>query len=452
MAKQDLATIRKLISEGHLTPPWVADLHAKQREAFYAVGNRALQAGRRGGKTTVGAAGLVHKAYCLPGKNIYIASTGQDAKDILWETLTKMNRVYHLGAKLLEKDLTIRFASGGSIILRGADQENFVDKVRGKAYRRAIIDEPGSFNQDLLQYLIEEALDPALADYEGDLWLTGTPNPSCTGFFHDVCTGENPLVAKWQTYHWTLRDNPCFAGRAERILQKTLNKHNWAPNNPKYLREWEGQWIRDIDSLIYRFDRRINLGEPVKEDILGYIVAVDLGSSETEPSTAFAVLCWTKTKAYVIRSWKEPGLTPSDIGERLRKLRDQYHPIAIVVDQGGLGAGYIREFVRRFQLPAIQAEKSNKLGFIELMNGDLRNALLLFGKDADSAAKELEFLPWNKKRNGPPQGVADHLSDAVLYGWRQCQHYLKGAEKPPEEEEDPDEQDSPYLQGRRTKR
>jgi hypothetical protein len=104
-------------------------------------------------------------------RSIYVAITRERAKDLLWGHLKAINYRHQLGMKSNEQELTMTLPEGlgGSIIkLTGADKAKEIEKRRGDKLRRVRVDEAQTFAAYLKPF-IEDVLDPALMDLQGDM-------------------------------------------------------------------------------------------------------------------------------------------------------------------------------------------------------------------------------------------------------------------------------------------
>lgn len=198
----------------------------------------------------------------------------------------------------------------------------------------------------------------------------------------------------------------------------------------------EGLWVRDAEGLVYRYSERDNVIAAAPE-CDRYVLGIDYGA---RTPTAFVLLGWRKhdTTVYVLRAWKKAGMSPSEAGEVVLAIRDelraQQKSLAIVGDTGGLGAGYVEEAQRRFKLPIEAAEKTNKLGYIKLMNGDLeRGRVKVVLRDCEPLTSEWLELPWHEDREKEASGFDNHCADACLYAWRRTHAY---SQKPADPDED----------------
>lgn len=193
----------------------------------------------------------------------------------------------------------------------------------------------------------------------------------------------------------------------------------------------DGLWVRDSGGLIYPVARAniIDRLPVMPAEALHWGLAVDLGSSERAPTTAFVVFCWHEQLpgVFIVYSEKRAGMIPSSIAERMLELEHDFATTTfefIVMDEGALGKGYGNEMRERWKIPVKPAEKPNKLGFRKLMRGALeRTELLIVGPQNEALLAEMGSLSWDEEGLDAEEGVADHLTDAALYGWRECTSY-----------------------------
>jgi len=403
---------------------WLDGLFPKQREFVDdPAKEKAALKGRRGGGTWAGAVGLYDKAREVRCQCPYIALSAVQARRIMWPVVKEVNDRYRLGMKMNDHELIAEVPETGSqIFLVGGDDMRKVEALRGGKYGRVVIDEPGSFPKTLLRYMSDDVLDAALLDLDGDKWLIGSPNAACVGHFHDLTTGKNPEVQKIPTYHWTVLDNPFIPHAAEWLKRKRESK-KWAADNPVYLREYMAQWIRDVSSLVFRFDRARHMVNAVPQGLAG-VVGVDLGSSAKVESMAFSTLFWERYSKVVTiaRATKHKDMAPSDGADHLRALFAEFPALRYaVVDEGGLGKGYTSEWRRRHSLAVVAAQKTERNAYIENMNDAFDDDLIkLYEPDTRPLVDELELAQWDEDRKDIDDRFLCHSIDASLYGWRDC--------------------------------
>lgn len=421
-----MTTAELLRAHDRLKKPrrWLDGLFPKQRDFFDdPAKEKAALGGRRGGKTWVSAVGLYDKAREVQCMCPYIALSGVQARRICWPVIKSINTRYDLGLKLNDHEMIAEVPETGSqIFLVGGDDMRKVEALRGGKYGRVVVDEPGSFPKSLLRYLCEDVLDAALLDLDGDLWLVGSPNAACVGHFYDVTTGRNPEVARIPTHHWTVLDNPNIPHAAD-WLRRKREKKKWDADNPIYLREYMAQWIRDANSLVFRFDRARHLVQEAPKGLAG-VVGVDLGSSARIESQAFVTQLWQAYDKTVFtrRATKHKAMDVTDGAEHLKALFKEFPELRYaVVDEGGIGAGYTREWRQRHQLSVIAAEKRERNAYIEFLNDDLdQDRVKLVEPETGPLIEELELAQWDEDRKDIDDRFLKHAIDGWLYSWRDC--------------------------------
>ena len=388
---------------------------------------KAALCSRRAGKTFTCCFYMLEVAHKYSNSLIpYIALTRSVAKRLMWGALKRANTQYHIGMKFNNNELIATLKNGSQISLNGANDEADIDKLRGSAYPLVVIDEAASYGP-FLPELVEDVLEPALIDYSGTLLMTGTPNARCHGHFFNATTDPK---SGYSVHKWTIRENP-YIPHAGDYLDKKLIQKGWGGDNPVYLREWCGKWIRSDDSLVYRYSDKNRVTEEDIPDGLDYILGVDLGFTD---ATAFVVWGFSSDSpnAYLVEGVKQSRLITSEIAEIIEDMHYKYNFTSMVCDTGGLGKSMVEEMRRRYGLPLKAAEKRNKFSYIEYFNDGLRTGRIKVLGDSD-IFDEWDLLQWNENRNKEDDRFENHLSDASLYGWRECRHFMYEEGIPPAE-------------------
>lgn len=399
---------------------FLEELHPKQAAFVSDQSKRkAALCSRRAGKTVGLCAWLLEGAYETEGElSAYFALTRMSAKRLMWKELHRFNHRYSLGLTFNETELVATLPNSSEIWVSGADKSRDIEKARGSKYKRVAIDEAGSFGAHLREF-IDDVLEAALMDLDGGLALAGTPTAALSGAFFDFTTKDD---SPFSVHRWTMLDNT-FLPHAAEWLEKRRKERKWAEDNPVYLREYRGRWVRSEDSLVYRFNRERNtylFGLPAGHD-WRFILGVDLGYDD--PS-AWVVLAFSPTSpnVYVVETFQESGLTLTDIADKTRGYCERYDFARIIFDQGGLGKLLVEELKRRHQLPIFAAEKTDKHAHIELMNDDFRCGRIL-AADGDPVCGDWEILQWDEKRKKEDSRFNNHRPDAALYAWRESRHW-----------------------------
>ena len=431
-------------------PPYIQDLHPAQA-AFWKDKARFKVAicGRRAGKTSLAYRGLLQGMCSHPNTiQAYIGVTRESAKRLAWNPLRRLAKQHGLPIQFNKVELIAYHANGSELWILGADKEEDMDKMRGAAYKRVVIDEAASYRA-FIERMVNEVIEPALGDHRGDLWLMGTPGRTAAGYFYDAST-KAPGFEKFAVHKWTVMDNPYFL-EPEEWLTDLRERNGWGLEHPTYQREYLGEWCRDDSALVYKYENEKNLAEdlPDTPDTYTYVLAMDFGVVDP---TAFVILAYHPHDpcVYVVESYKKADLGPTDVSEHIRLLQDRYarltdrEPITafetIVGDTGGMGKAYAKELQSRHGIYVKPAQKREKLAYIDHMNGDMiAERIKVVGRTNEELIREWQTLPWllkdgRKQEKYDERKYDDHLADACLYGWRDCRGFQSTSqEKPPSE-------------------
>lgn len=381
---------------------------------------------RRAGKTVGIAADMIDT--CNNEANViclYITLTAANARAIIWNDIKRICSDYQLDVKTDETRLTVLFNKTKSEIrLGGAKDEAEIEKYRGWKLRKCYIDELQSF-RPYVKYFINDIILPALRDLRGSLRLTGTPGPIPAGPFYEYATNE--LMSH---HRWTAFDNPHMHDPANgKDLNITLAEERAMKgideNDPGYIRETFGEWVEDLNSLVFRFNAARNVYTKLPDDLL-YIFGVDIGWSDSD---AVAVIGYSmkENRTYLVEEFIKNKQTIGELVEVLRSLEATYKPVKMIMDAGALGKKIQEEIAQRYGMVLEAAEKHRKHEFIELMNDDLRT-----GRFQSFAGSRFEqdcmLVQWDKS-DPAKLTVSDtyhsDITDAALYGWRECRHYIE---------------------------
>jgi len=394
---------------------------------------KVARCGRRAGKTMAVAAGLCRTALDRAGALCgYIALTRSHAKRLMWKELKRLDRHYELGVIFHETDLEARFPNGSVIMLAGADKTDSIEKFRGLAFDEVVLDESASFKAHIEQ-LVEEVLKPTLEDFDGQVTLIGTPGRALIGMFFEASTEAGDRARTWSRHHWTVLDNPMFPrwrGRADwrtvasAWLLELRTREEWTEEDPTYVREWLGCWVRDHATLVYCYDENKNRASelPAGHE-WSKVLGIDLGHDD---DCAFVIPAFAKhlPDLYFTYAEKKKGMDVDDVVDRVAELVRTQGPFrSIVCDTGGLGKMIAKTMQRKLKLAVKPAEKKDKLAFTAEMNGDLRKSRVKVLPAAMALVGEWEVL--QKDENGEEDDrFPNHCADAGLYSYRECRHYL----------------------------
>lgn len=397
------------------------DIFFPQQDKFVADSGQFIAAitTRRAGKTSALARKFKKTMDRYPNSlNRYIALTRDSAKDIMWPVLQEMDEMHGWNAVFTESNLTMTLPNGARLKLLGADMKNFIKRLKGAKSPAVAIDEAQDFG-DHLATLIDDVLTPTLADYE-DSWLavTGTPGPIPRGTFHDITEGGE---GGYSIHRWSLFDNP-YLPNAKQFVDALKAKKKWDEKNPTYLREYRGIWVLDLDSLLIRYDEKLNDYNSMPNLNWNYITGVDLGINDAD---ALATLAWSEQceEIYLVEEEINSGDAVSELAVRLKKNMKTYDPQKMPTDEGALGKKIAEELRRRFQIPLTPAEKSRKMENVKLLNDYLRRGLFKARKESqfvsDSYRVQIDHERTTHDRIVVKKGFHSDIIDAVLYGFKE---------------------------------
>lgn len=395
-------------------------LHPKQLAfALDPSRRKAALCTRRAGKTTVASfmmcrAALEYDRCLIP----YVSVTLENAKKGMWRELKDMNRRWNFGMEFNETSTTATFPNGSQIWLLGVKHADDMERLRGAKYPIAVIDEAASIGPHL-DALLTEVVAPALRDYMGSMVLIGTPGRIPAGIFYEATTSKNSV---WSVHRWSLTENP-FLPPDARDLAKIRAEDGMAENDPRYRREYLGEWVIDDNNLVYKFKWERNTYVKLPEDVeWNFNLGVDLGFDD---DTAFVVGAYSHydPNFYVLETFKAPKMDITSVANKVKEFEQKYAFARKVIDAGALGKMINAELASRHGVHLDPAEKKDKLGHIENFNSDLLMGRIKVPTSAQDLHEEWTSLPWHENKREEHPKYANHLSDACLYAWRDAKHY-----------------------------
>lgn len=323
-----------------------------------------------------------------------------------------------------------RFPSGATLSFGYLDGPRDHLRYQSAAFQFIGFDELTQFPELHYRYLFSRLR--KLVGSPVPLRMRGATNPGGPGH-------------EWVKARWGIPDDVDFGrvysnqGRVFVPARRTDNAHLDHDTYERALAELDsvsrqqldlGRWVRDTTGLVYSdFSDRLvvpALPQLPPGERWSHILSADFGS--TKP-TAFVVLAFSphEPATWVVEADEWTSLSPSEAAEKVIEWRTRYGGFdRMIGDVGGLGKGYELEWRKRFHLPLEAAEKQNKLGFIKLINGDMKHGHVRFVEDGTLGLVEhLKGLPWRDETcQEEMPNMPNHMPDALLYGWRASRHYL----------------------------
>ena len=377
---------------------------------------------RRSGKTTVCSIDLIRSALSRPGiVCLYITLARSNAKKLIWPMLQNACREMGISWTPNETELSITFSNGSVIYCSGAKDRTEIEKFRGLALYLVYIDEAQSF-KSYIQDLLDDVLAPALRDYNGTVVLIGTPGPVPTGFFYKCTTSQ-----AWSNHFWNGSANTFLLQKSgktfEEQLADELNRMGVTIDHPTIQREWFGRWVIDTDKTVFKYNIAHNDYNLLPDGKWNYIISADIGYDDSD---AIAVLGWLEhsNKVYVVEEFVKSKQGITELAHELTRVYKKYDPMKMVMDAGGLGKKIAEELNSRHSLPIVAAEKSRKFEYIEILNDALRRKEL-FAKSSGHFAQDSMLVEWEIPLVKLKDTYHSDITDAVLYGYRECLAWLE---------------------------
>lgn len=471
-----------------------AGLNPRQRPVLDAIRQGykyiSIRCPRRAGKSHSMTSVALHFGEDNPNSRILVVSlTLKTTRENYWSGapggIFYHNHRFGLGLRFNATDSVWFHENGSRGRLAGAETRADMEYLRGAAAEAdiCIIDECKSFAPDHLAELIRDVIMPGLMTRDGILIMGGTPGSIPYGAFYEATSplarigegeeerpacipwgAENEEIYQripeeeradlWRLFTWTILDNEAKPAQWKRAL-KIKAKEKWSDDHPTWKREYLGEWVTDSSDLVYAW-----AGVRAKGDVsvtwspdeqhltpenptglppeLGpwhLVLGLDIGYVD---ESAFVLCAYSETIKELrhVYDFKRSEMLCDDFTEEVLSVIERFGmPEAIVADTGGGGAKMLIEQINmRHGLGIIPAEKTDKAGYIELINSDFHSGRIKIIPHTD-LAHELAGLQWDLSRNSKTilarQGALkedpkcpNHLCDALLYLWRYSHHFF----------------------------
>jgi hypothetical protein len=282
-------------------------------------GTRICCCSRRAGKSRFAASVLLIDALtttnCL---NMYIGETAKLSEGILdhamQEIITTCDLRDSKGNRLNWK----RLENGSEILVRGLSNTKDPDQIRGHKCKTIVVDEFFHLKSDLLEYMVQEVLEPMQLDYSDNyrLLFIGTP-PKTKGTYGEK-TWEGLKVPH---FTWTWEDNPFIKDGMAYILEKAEQK-GLEVSSPEIQREYFAKWVYDEDIILYPEYYVWSHDTPPRFNIDEIFVGIDYGISDND---AIIGIAWDsqQRRGFEFFESKFNRLTKPDSMSQLEYLKQE---------------------------------------------------------------------------------------------------------------------------------
>lgn len=395
----------------------------------------AVICSRRAGKTWAVAAKMVIQCLLKPQSQcLYVALTHKNVRKISKTVFEKIFIDFNIPVTVNLSQMSISFDNGSVIWLDAASgtagagaRAAAVEKYVGTAYDLIDIDECGSYAADMLHFFIYSILVPALAERKGTLILSGTPRKIMSGPFYDITTRK---PEDWEVFEWSTFDNTYISKEWKERVENLIKTYPDVEQQPWFIRDYQGKWAKDLSNMVYKFSEDNLTTEELGNEVRSYVLGVDIGWND---ASAFVLCSWKKHSSVfeVHESFKKTEMLPDEISAVIKSFQNRYQPLNVVID--GSNKTVVQQMAQRYGVYTNLAEKTDKRGWIELLNVDfVKRNVIIYQLNNIHLVKELSELPWRTLPNNKQaehEAFDNHLCDALLYAYRYGWHYL---EKPKE--------------------
>lgn len=396
---------------------------------------------RRAGKSHGIALALLKAGFEHPHSfPVYVNMNRASAKVIIWPALHAIDKELNLGLNFNEATSDVKLPNGSVIKVYGGGTRREMDKIRGGKPPLACLDEAQNMGSDM-EYLISQILLPATADYKAPILVTGTPSAAFDTPFYNIIHGkgmtERSKDLAWNVHHWTMKENP-YIRDVDEEYELACAANGWTRSSPGFRREYLGEWIRDDIGMCFELKSAfiVNRWPRNQTDDWRYILGIDLG---TVDPCAFTVLAYSRSLAttYVLTSYKNQ-FTTLQAGTEIERLMQEFDFDNIVVDSGGQGAAFVKQWKDTHPtIPAMPVKK----GFdsvdmsINIINADSRAGKIKIVKSGcQQLIDEMQILIWDQRKSisgarkvKDGDNYPDHCADSYRYAYQKVRtHSTKG--------------------------
>ena len=360
---------------------------------------RVLRCGRRFGKTILKTEEVKSIAISKPNKIAYVATTIQQARDIVWNNLIKELQGAIIKTNEARLEIITKTQHGGQsqISLRGWEN---IETLRGLSFDFLGLDEIASMRNFWVNW--NEVLRPTLTDRKGQAMFSSTPK----GFnhFYDLCNRE--LIDKdFKTFHFTTWDNPYIPREEIEAAKATLPEE-------VFLQEYEASFQKTEGLVFKEFNRRTHLYDELPKGNYEKIAGADFGYRN--PAAVLDIYADSE-RFYVEDEWYKTERTDAQIAEYIASCKFS----AVYPDPENPGA--IEELRRRGvnTREVIKGKGSVSLG-IQKMRELFLSSKLKINKKCVNLIAELEMYSYDEKsgeknEKEEPVKAFDHAIDALRY-------------------------------------
>lgn len=295
--------------------------HGKQVDILNSHAKRkVINAGRRGGKTTLAA--MVSCRKFREGRRVLLSSTTQEQADAFWEKINTWLRPL-IDAKVIERNIQRRILTmptGGRIKVKTASD---ADTLRGDYADFLVLDECAYLDEDAWKKVGA----PMLLDNDGDAWFISTPNRR--NWFHKLYHQAVADGTRWQAFHFTSYDNPHLSQSALAELTNDMTEEDIKQEILAQFLEGTGAVFRNITACT---------NAPVgttPADHQGHEFVMGVDWARHHDATVISVVCTTCRAEVFLDRFTQVAWSLQR--SRLRTAYDLWQPYTILAESNSIG-------------------------------------------------------------------------------------------------------------------
>lgn len=299
-------------------------------------------------------------------------------------------------------EMRLELIGGGSIEFWSLDKP---DSIRGKKYRRFIVNEAGFVPNllDIRNYIIM----PTLIDMQGDEYYAGTPK-GMNGFF----SLYNQTGADWMRWQMPSYANPHIPASELDALKDTMTER-------AYQQEILAQFLED-GAGIFRHVRQAATSEPLERGIPGhqYVIGGDWG--RTDDATVFKVFDIVERRE--VASLRLLDTDYASQRTKLKALAERFNNAVVLAEQNSIGQPQIEALqTMGVAVQGFLTTNATKAEIIQLLELAFERGEVRILNDEQTINELMAFtgerLPSGLMRYGAPDGMHDDTVIAMCLAW-----------------------------------
>lgn len=358
--------------------------------------------GRRFGKTVFCETELVQPA--LAGEPVaWFAPTYRMLAEV-WRDIRAT--LLPVTAHVLAQEHRIELVTDGVVDMWSLDNP---DAIRGRAYRRVVIDESGVVPDLEAKWL--EVIRPTLTDLKGDAWFPGTPKGR-NGFWRLWLRGQDQAQDEWRSWRMPTIANPHIdpaeVGAARRGMPERV-----------FAQEYMAAFLEDGGGVFRRITQAARC-RPQDGPEPGHVYVAGVDWGKMEDFTVLSVVDATTREQVALERFNRIDYHVQ-MG-RLRALQERWRCARIKIERNSMGEPLFEQAARDgLPVEPFLTTNATKTALIDALALAFEQDALGILDDpvqrAELEAYEMERLPSGLLRYSAPSGAHDDTVMALALAW-----------------------------------